>query len=85
MLEQVRQFLRQKPFRPFRIVMRSGERHEIDDCEKIAVGFVRAHWFPKGSSWIDIPEAEIELVYEPRMPRRAPNQLAKVDANSMRL
>jgi hypothetical protein len=66
-LEEIRQLLRRKPFRPFRVVMRSGARHEIIHPEKVAIGPARAFAFlPR---IVAMPESEIELVYEPRQAR----------------
>ncbi|HEY2584471.1 MAG TPA: hypothetical protein VGI81_01755 [Tepidisphaeraceae bacterium] len=67
-LEQIRQLLRRKPFRPFRVLMRSGARHEIIDPNKVAVAATRAVAFLPRMT--DMPEDEIELVYEPRQARR---------------
>lgn len=66
MLEQVIQLLRRKPFSPFRIVMKSGERHDINDRDRIALGQSRIHWFPTTGKWVQLATNEIELVYEPR-------------------
>jgi hypothetical protein len=67
MLKLIRKFLRQKPFRPFRIVMRSGERYDIVDPFKVAVGPKRAFaLLPPREAMKEMPESEIELVYEPR-------------------
>jgi len=66
-LELVRQFLHRKPFSPFRIVMRSGQRHEIVDPQKVAIGKTVVFAFlPKMT---EMAESEIELVYEPRRVR----------------
>ena len=64
MLRTLREFLHHKPFRPFRVVMRSGKRYEIVDPDKVAIGSSKAYAFvPKMT---EIPENEIELIYEPR-------------------
>ena len=66
-LELIRQFLHRKPFRPFRVVMRSGVRHEIVDPNKVAIGNSMAFAFlPKLT---ELPDREIDLVYEPRNAR----------------
>ena len=66
-LELVRQFLHRKPFSPFRIVMRSGQRNEIVDPQKVAIGkTVVLAFLPKMT---EMAESEIELVYEPRRAR----------------
>jgi hypothetical protein len=69
MLEQVRQLLRRKPFKPFRVVLKSGERHDIDDPDRIALGKSLIHWFPQGDKRVQLSVNEIELVYEPRQAR----------------
>jgi hypothetical protein len=66
MVELVRQFLHQKPFRPFRVVMKSGERHEIDDPDRIAISRSEIHWFAENERWVRMKLDEIDLVYEPR-------------------
>jgi hypothetical protein len=63
-LELIRQFLHRKPFRPFRVVMRSGARHEIRDRDKVAIADTKAYAFLPRLT--ELPESEIELVYEPR-------------------
>ena len=67
MLDVLREFLRHKPFRPFRVVMRSGQRHDIVDREKIAIGQTKAYAFLLRMT--EIAASEIELVYEPRRAR----------------
>jgi hypothetical protein len=69
MLELFRQFLRRKPFHPFRVVLRSGERYEIVDPEKVAVGQTKAFALVRGKM-AELRESEIELVYEPRFSQR---------------
>lgn len=69
MLEQIRQLFRRKPFRPFRVVMQSGARHEIVDPEKVAVADTRVYAFLPRMT--EMPDDEIELVYEPRQARRS--------------
>ncbi|HEY8746414.1 MAG TPA: hypothetical protein VIM11_00460 [Tepidisphaeraceae bacterium] len=66
-LELVRQFLHCKPFSPFRIVMRSGERHEIVDPVKVAVGKSKVMTLTPRLK--ELAESEIELVYQPRRAR----------------
>jgi hypothetical protein len=69
MLEMLREFLHQKPFRPVRVVLRSGQRHNIVDPEKVAVAATRAYSFqPPNERMTELPESEIELVYVPRVP-----------------
>jgi hypothetical protein len=63
----VRSFLHQKPFRPFRIVMRSGKRHDITDPMKVAVG--NSSVYVHVSTMAELRETEIDLVYEPRYQR----------------
>ncbi len=44
--------------------MRSGKRYDIADPDKVAIGLSKAYAFlPKRT---EIPESEIELIYEPR-------------------
>jgi hypothetical protein len=69
-LELIRQFLHRKPFRPFRVVMRSGARHEIVDRDKVAIGQSRAYAFLPRMA--ELPDSEIELVYEPWSSRNVP-------------
>ena len=63
-LELVRSFLHQKPFRTFRIVMRSGKRYEITDPIRVAIG--RTMVYLPTEKLAQLPEAEIDVVYEPR-------------------
>lgn len=69
MLELLRQALHRKPFNPIRVVMRSGERHDIHDPNCVAIGQTEAFVFsqPGGMAWL--PQDQIELVYEPRCMR----------------
>jgi hypothetical protein len=54
MLSTLREFLRHKPFRPFRVVMRSGKRYDIVNPEKVAIGSSKAYaFFPRMT---EIPE-----------------------------
>ena len=69
MVEVVRQFLHQRPFVPFRIVTKSGERHEIDNAERIALSKSEVHWFPKEGKWVRLPDDQIDVVYAPRRAR----------------
>jgi hypothetical protein len=69
MVEIVRQFLHRKPFAPFRIVMKSGERHDIDDAERIALSKSEIHWFPKTGKWVHLSADEIDVVYKARQAR----------------
>jgi hypothetical protein len=64
MLELLRQLLRQKPFRPIRVVMRDGKRYDITDPEKVAVTETRAIAFLPRMTEMRV--TEIELVYAPR-------------------
>jgi hypothetical protein len=68
-VERIREFLRRKPFRRFRVVMRSGERHDITDPDRVALGQMTVHWFPPSGRWTQMSDDEIELVYEPRRAR----------------
>ena len=66
-LELVLQFRNCKPFVPFRIVMRSGARHEIVDPQTITIGLTRVMIaMPRLK---ELVASEIELVYQPRRPR----------------
>jgi hypothetical protein len=67
MLEVIRQHLRRKPFSPFRIVMKSGERHEVVYPEKIAIGKDQVFLVEQPATRMaSLREADIELVFEPR-------------------
>ncbi len=71
MLELLRQFLRRKPFRPFRVVLRSGARYDIREPDKVAIGPSKAYAFlPPRYGITVLPEDDIELVYERRDLRR---------------
>ena len=70
MLKVVRQFLRRKPFHPFRVVMRSGARHHVVNPDRVAIGKSQMFLYSYPSNrmtWLS--EADIELVYEPRRAR----------------
>ena len=69
MVELVRKFLHQKPFRPFCVVMKSGERHDINHPERMAIGLSELHRFGKKDKWIRMNLDEIDVVYEPRSGR----------------
>ena len=66
-VEVVRTFLPQKPFRPFRIVMRSGDRHDITDPLRVAIG--KSSVYVHVKTMAELRETEIDLVYEPRSQR----------------
>ena len=66
----VKQLLHRQPFNPFRIVMRSGERHDVTDPGRVAIGKGYIYWFPPSDRMVRLPKREIELVYEPRRARR---------------
>lgn len=70
MLKRIRQFLHRKPFSPFRIVMKSGERHEVEDPDRVALPKPDVFLFKQGDRMLQLKENDIELVYEPRSPRR---------------
>jgi hypothetical protein len=66
MVERIRQLLHEKPFHPFRIVMKSGERHDVVDPEKIAIGQNQLFLYSgrtEKMTWLKV--AEVELVYAP--------------------
>ena len=67
MLELLRQLVRQKPFRPIRVVMRGGKHYDIRNPDRVAVTQSRAIAFLPRMT--EMRAADIELVYEPR--RRA--------------
>lgn len=69
MVETVRNYLHQKPFRPFRVVMKSGERHDITDPTRMAIGLSYLHWFTKNDKHVEMKVSEIDVVYEPRKAR----------------
>ena len=69
-VEIVKKFLRQKPFRPFRVVMKSGERHDINDPHRMAIGLSELHWFAKNDKHVSMKVSEIDVVYEPRTTRQ---------------
>ena len=69
MVEIVKKFLHQKPFRPFRIVMKSGVRHDINDPNRMAIGLSYLHWFAKNDKHVEMKVSEIDVVYEPRRSR----------------
>ena len=64
MLELLRELLRQKPFRPIRVVMRDGNRYDITNPEKVAVTEKRAFAFLP--AMVEMQATEIELVFAPR-------------------
>ncbi len=67
MMDRIREFLHRKPFVPFRIVMASGERHDVVNSERIALGSKQV-FLVSGSTgrmtWLKVED--IELVYMPR-------------------
>ena len=69
MVEMVRKLLHQKPFRPFRVVLKSGERHDINDPTRMAIGLSEIHWFAKNDKWARMKVKDIDVVYEPRKSR----------------
>jgi len=69
MTRLVKQLLHRKPFNPFRIVMRSGQRHEITDPDRVAINRSFIFWFPPAGRMERLAKADIELVYEPRIGR----------------
>jgi riboflavin biosynthesis pyrimidine reductase len=72
MWELVKQFLHQKPFKPFRIVIDSGERFDIVDRLKIAIRKPKVYIVcaPNGRERVkEVHEKDIAVVYEPRMAR----------------
>ena len=69
MTKLVRQLLHRKPFKPFRVVMRSGDRHDVTDPNRMAIGKSYVYWFPPAGRMVQLAKREIELVYEPRRSR----------------
>jgi len=47
----LKQLLHRKPFDPFRIVMRSGERHDITDPDRVAIAKTYVFLFPSRVGW----------------------------------
>jgi len=66
MLELLRQFLHCKPIRPIRVVLRSGDRYDITDPDRVAIGKSQVHVVRPGQM-AHLDEADIELVYQPRL------------------
>lgn len=69
MTRLVRKLLRCKPFKPFRIVMRSGERHDVTDPDRVAISRSYIMWFPPTGRMARLEKREIDVVYEPRRSR----------------
>ena len=66
------QLLRRKPFRLVRVVMRCGQRYDIVDPDKVAVGLSEVFLFlPPSDRMKRLPKSDIELIYEPRDARHA--------------
>ncbi len=70
MLKLLRQALYRKPFTPIRVVMRSGERHDIRDPNCVAIGQTEAFVFAE-SGMVWLRQDEIDSVYVPRRARQS--------------
>ena len=69
MTRRVKQLLHRQPFKPFRIVMRSGDRHDVTNPDRVAIGKSFIYWFPPSDRMVQLAKSDIELVYEPRRSR----------------
>ena len=59
--------LRKKPFKPFCIVMRTGERYDVFDADGVALGRSNVFlYLPSDRRMAWLAEHDIELVYQPR-------------------
>ena len=76
MLELLRELVHRKPFRPIRIVMKSGDRYEVMSREKLAIGRSTAMLvLPPSDRVVRLSENDIELVYERRCAGREKRRL----------
>jgi len=66
MLSLVRKFLHRKPFHPFRIVTKSGERHDVTDPVRVALRQPDLFLFGRNERMKQLKESDIDVVYEPR-------------------
>ncbi len=53
MLDELKELLRRQPFEPFRIVINSGDRYEVQNPQNVALGQAKLGIFPPGTDlWI---------------------------------
>jgi hypothetical protein len=63
MLDDIRELMDKQPFEPFRIVLTSGDRIQIDNPHNLAVGDARIGYFPPRSNrWIMIRSNQIAML-----------------------
>ena len=46
-LDTIKHLKRQDPFRPFHIVMSSGDRYRIDNPDALAIAASQLHYYPR--------------------------------------
>jgi hypothetical protein len=66
-IELLRELLHRKPFRPIRIVTRSGKRYDVSDQLRVAIG--KSRLMVVSDRMTELKHDEVELVYEPRCAR----------------
>ena len=55
MLDTIREMLDAEPFRPFRIIITSGDRYEVQNPHLVAIGRTELlYFFPRSDRWASI-------------------------------
>jgi hypothetical protein len=70
-LDTIVHLKRQEPFRPFHIVMASGNRYLIEDPDAFAIGASQVHYYPRTGMGIHMRINQISAVEEPDEKRSA--------------
>jgi hypothetical protein len=63
MLNEIKELMNKQPFEPFRIVLTSGDKVQIDNPDTLAVGDTRIGYFPPHSDrWVMIRSNQIAML-----------------------
>lgn len=61
-LDTILHLKRQDPFVPFRIVMTSGDRYEIENPDALAIASSQLHYYPRSGSGIHMRLNQVAAV-----------------------
>jgi hypothetical protein len=61
-LDTIIHLKRQDPFRPFRIIMTSGDRHPIENPDALAIATSQLHYYPRSGMGIHLRLNQITAV-----------------------
>ena len=63
MINEIRELMNKEPFEPFRIVLTSGDKIQIDNPDNLAIGESRIGYFPPRSNhWVMVRINQITML-----------------------